>query len=71
MTLEPHLTVFDGLKDLEEEGNTSAVGSFAYPSADAAFDTACLLIESINFIFEVHFLLSSSLVVHIGGSKVA
>ena len=31
MTLEPHLTVFDGLKELEEEGNTSAVGGYSYP----------------------------------------
>lgn len=47
MTLEPHLTVFDGLKELEEEGNTSAVGGFSYPSADAAFDTACDALREI------------------------
>ena len=47
MTLEPHLTVFDGLKDLEEDGNTSAVGGFAYPSADAAFDAAAKALKKI------------------------
>lgn len=47
MTLEPHLTVFDGLKELEEEGNTSAVGGFSYPSADAAFDAGCSALREI------------------------
>lgn len=40
-TIEPHLRVFDGLKDLERAGETSAVGQFAYASSDAAFDAAC------------------------------
>ena len=26
MTVEPHLTVFDGLKGLEKEGDTSVIG---------------------------------------------
>ena len=47
MTLEPHLKVFDGLKELEEDGNTSVVGKFAYPSADAAFDAACDALKDI------------------------
>jgi len=47
MTLEPHLKVFDGLKDLEEDGNTSVVGRFAYPNADAAFDAACNALKNI------------------------
>ena len=47
MTLEPHLTVFDGLKALEEDGNTSAVGSFTYPTADAAFDAAVAALRDI------------------------
>lgn len=47
MTLEPHLTVFDGLKALEEDGNTSAVGEFTYPTADAAFDAAVAALRNI------------------------
>ena len=41
MSVEPHLTVFAGLKDLEREGGRSAVGGYAYASADEAFDAAC------------------------------
>ncbi len=40
-TIEPHLSVFDGLKDLEKEGNRTQVDEFSYPSSDAAFDAAC------------------------------
>ena len=47
MTLEPHLKVFDGLKALEEDGNTSAVGSFVYPTSDDAFDAACNALRDI------------------------
>lgn len=47
LTLEPHLKVFDGLKELEEEGNTSAVGGYSYPSADAAFDASCNALREI------------------------
>lgn len=47
-TLEPHLTVFDGLAALEREGQTSDVGTqFTYPSADAAFDAACEAFQKI------------------------
>lgn len=50
-TLEPHLTVFEGLGKLEQEGERSKVGAYAYPTADAAFDAACgtfrELLESI------------------------
>ena len=41
LTIEPHLTVFDGLAGLEQEGCTSKVGAFVYPTSDAAFDAAC------------------------------
>ncbi len=41
VTMEPHLAVFEGLKDLEEEGNTSEVGKYTYPSNEAAFDAGC------------------------------
>ncbi len=47
LTLEPHLTVFDGLKELEEAGNTSHVGLYTYPSADAAFDAAVAALREI------------------------
>lgn len=40
-TIEPHLTIFAGLKSLEREGSTSGVSEFAYPDADTAFDVAC------------------------------
>lgn len=41
-TIEPHLTVFDGLKGLEREGDASIVGGvYTYSSADEAFDAAC------------------------------
>ncbi len=40
-TIEPHLTVFDGLASLEREGEASKVGEFEYENADVAFDTAC------------------------------
>ena len=47
MTLEPHLKVFDGLKELEAPGEESVVGKFTYPSSDAAFDAACAAIKKI------------------------
>jgi len=40
-TMEPHLAVFEGLKDLEQEGEESKIGIYSYGSADEAFDTAC------------------------------
>ena len=48
MTLEPHLTVFDGLKDLEAPDDKSIVGTkFSFPNADVAFDTACNALKDI------------------------
>ena len=47
MTLEPHLKVFDGLKELEAPGEESVVGKFTYPSSDAAFDAACNALKTI------------------------
>ncbi len=42
LTLEPHLKVFDGLKDLEGEGGTAdqLKDDFTYPTNRAAFDAA-------------------------------
>lgn len=47
ITLEPHLAVFEGLKDLEQEGGTSDVGRFRYASNDEAFDAGCKALKSI------------------------
>ena len=46
-TLEPHLTVFDGLAALERKGDESGVGSYSYPSADAAFDAAAAALKAL------------------------
>ena len=40
VTVEPHLSVFDGLKDLEQGEGKTLVDAFSYPSSDAAFDAA-------------------------------
>ena len=48
MTIEPHLTVFDGLTALEQSGSASIVGrNYIYPSSDAAFDAACGALKDI------------------------
>ena len=47
LTIEPHLAVFAGLKDLEREGDTSVVGKFVYESNEAAFDAACEALKEI------------------------
>lgn len=48
VTMEPHLKVFDGLKALEESGNTSVVGGiYRYPDANTAFDAACEAMKDI------------------------
>ena len=47
VTVEPHLQVFEGLKDLEQDGNTSHVGGYRYPSSDAAFDAACNALKEL------------------------
>ncbi len=47
LTIEPHLKVFAGLADLEQDGNTSVVGKYAYPTNDAAFDAACDALKAL------------------------
>ena len=47
ITIEPHLTLFDGLKALEREGEESAVAEFKYPDANTAFDAACNAVRKI------------------------
>lgn len=44
MTVEPHLTIFEGLKELEKD---SMVGMYQYASKDEAFDVACSAIKGI------------------------
>lgn len=41
MTVEPHLSVFAGLKDLERKGEETKIDPYCYESSDAAFDAAC------------------------------
>ena len=47
MTLEPHLTSFVGLKDLEQEGEESDVGSISFASPEAAFDFAVKTLKDL------------------------
>ena len=47
MTLEPHLTSFVGLKDLEQEGDESVVGAISFASAEAAFDFAVKTLKEL------------------------
>ncbi len=44
LTVEPHLTVFDGLSGLQDE---ELKHEFTYPSGDAAFDAACQAVRDI------------------------
>ena len=46
-TLEPHLTVFEGLSGLEREGEKSNVGSISFPDANTAFDAAVTAFDKI------------------------
>ena len=39
-TIEPHLSLFDGLAGLEQDGERSRI-VYRYPDADTAFDVAC------------------------------
>ena len=47
VTVEPHLSVFDGLKGLEQEGQRTQTDAYSYPSSDAAFDAACAALRAI------------------------
>lgn len=47
VTLEPHLKVFEGLKNLEQEGEKIQVGIRSYASGDEAFDVACNALKVI------------------------
>lgn len=47
LSVEPHLTVFDGLAKLEENGDMSKIDNFVYSSPDEAFDTACSALKAL------------------------
>ena len=47
VSIEPHLTVFDGLAKLEENGDMSKIGKYVYASADDAFDAACNALKKL------------------------
>lgn len=48
LTLEPHLKVFEGLKDLELTGGAESVKEeYEYPSNRAAFDAACKAFKEV------------------------
>lgn len=51
VTVEPHLTIFEGLRELEGKNRQSKIEAFHYPDADTAFDTACEALK--NLLWEV------------------
>ncbi len=46
-TIEPHLSVFDGLAALEQQGNKTHIDEFSYASSDEAFDVACNALKDL------------------------
>lgn len=47
LTIEPHLTVFEGLRELEGKDREIKVAEFKYPDADTAFDVACNALKAL------------------------
>lgn len=47
VTVEPHLSVFDGLANLEREGEKTLIGEYQFPSKEAAFDAAIDALKAI------------------------
>ncbi len=47
VTVEPHLSIFKGLADLEREGEKTLIGEFQFPSKNAAFDAAIDALKAI------------------------
>lgn len=47
LTLEPHLSVFDGFSELEREEDKSALGEFCYRSNREAFDAATAALKKL------------------------
>lgn len=48
VTLEPHLTVFDGFAALEREGETTQMDDYCYQNAGEAFDVACRALRQLT-----------------------
>lgn len=46
-TMEPHLTIFEGLAKLERAGEVSVVPNNTFPDADTAFDAACKAFKGV------------------------
>lgn len=46
-TIEPHLTVFSGLKGLELANQETQIDHFRYPDANTAFDAACKAFQQL------------------------
>lgn len=47
VTVEPHLTVFEGLRELEGKDREIKVAEYKYPDANTAFDAACDALKSL------------------------
>ena len=47
VSVEPHLSVFDGLKGLEQAGGRTEIDPFSYTSSDEAFDAACNALKAL------------------------
>lgn len=47
LSIEPHLSVFDGLKDLEQAGHRTQMDEYSYASSDEAFDVACAALNEL------------------------
>ncbi len=47
VTVEPHLSVFDGLANLEREGEKTLIGEYQFPSKEAAFDAGIDALKTI------------------------
>lgn len=47
LTIEPHLSVFDGLNALEQAGHRTQVDAYCYENSDAAFDAACQALKAL------------------------
>ncbi len=47
VTIEPHLSVFAGLQDLERAGEKTNIDPYCYPSSNAAFDVACNALKEL------------------------
>lgn len=47
VTIEPHLTVFEGLRELESKERELKVAEYKYPDADTAFNVACNALKAL------------------------